>query len=184
MAAEPSSAAASADAAAPKATLEPFAAELPPLAPLPVLDAGPLDPATLAGKVVLVHFFATWCEPCREELPALARLAADHPTALAIVAVDVGEVDVRVRRFLAGQPLPFPVTLDRDRAFTKAWGISALPNTIVLDPTLRPRLRATGDVAWDTSAPRAALAALFSLPPAPPGAPLPGPSSSSGDPRP
>ncbi|GGF81865.1 hypothetical protein GCM10007301_47480 [Azorhizobium oxalatiphilum] len=158
------------------------AADLPPLAPLPVLDAAPLDPATLKGRVVLVHFFATWCEPCREELPALTRLAADHPADIAVVAVDVAEVDVRVRRFFAEHPVPFPVALDRDRAFTRSWQVSGLPSTIVLDRALRPRLKAVGEVAWDAPAVRVRLGGLLSEPfPERPAASVAGKKTISGD---
>ncbi len=110
----------------------------------------PLHLAVLKGRVVLVHFFATWCEPCREELPLLARLAerfAGRP--VTIIAVDVGEVDARVRRFLTETPVPFDVLMDRDRAVSKAWRISGLPSTVVLDANLRSRLMAEGDVDWD-----------------------------------
>ena len=58
------------------------------------MDGGRIGLAHLAGRPVLVHFFATWCEPCIEELGALDRLAATGR--VAVLAVDVGEVDDRV----------------------------------------------------------------------------------------
>ncbi|MDP1911639.1 MAG: TlpA disulfide reductase family protein, partial [Hyphomicrobium sp.] len=101
------------------------------------------------GHLVLVHFFATWCEPCREELPALNRLAARSQGTLKVLAISVAEVDPRVRRFLETMPLDFPVLLDRDRAVAKAWEVSTLPTTFVLDAKLRPRLVVETDFAWD-----------------------------------
>lgn len=117
--------------------------------------------ADLRGRIVLVHFFATWCEPCREELPALARFAerfAGRP--IVIIAVDVGEVDAKVRRFLAETSVPFAVLMDRDRAVTKSWEVSALPSTVLLDADLRPRFMAEGDVDWDRREADALLSAL------------------------
>jgi thiol-disulfide isomerase/thioredoxin len=115
-------------------------------------DIGGAD-ATLEserGHVVLVHFFATWCEPCREELPALSRLAARASGTVKVLAISVAEVDLRVRRFVATTPVNFPVLLDRERAVTKAWGVSTLPTTFVLDAKLRPRLVVETDFAWDS----------------------------------
>jgi peroxiredoxin len=103
------------------------------------------------GSVVLVHFFATWCEPCREELPALRRLVARSVDArVSVVAISVGEVDERVRRFFEILPVNFPVLLDRDRAIAKAWEVNTLPTTYVLDGTHKPRLVVEGEFSWDS----------------------------------
>jgi peroxiredoxin len=101
------------------------------------------------GRVVLVHFFATWCEPCREEMASLSRLVhGPHGKRIAVVAVSVAEVPVRVRRFLDTAPVSFPVVLDADRAVARAWGVDILPTTFVLDPALRPKLLVEGDLDW------------------------------------
>ncbi len=101
------------------------------------------------GKVVLVHFFATWCEPCVAEIGSLQRLTSmTRNKPLVVVAVDVAEVDLKVRRFFEQTPADFTVLLDRDRAVTKAWKVSALPSTIVLDSELSPRLFTEGDLDW------------------------------------
>ena len=106
------------------------------------------------GRVLLVHFFATWCEPCREELPALSRLIERAGgTKIAVLAISVAEVDLRVRRFMETMPVKFPVLLDRDRAVTKAWDVSALPTTFVLDENLQPKLLSESDFAWDSVEP-------------------------------
>jgi thiol-disulfide isomerase/thioredoxin len=102
------------------------------------------------GRTVLVHFFATWCEPCREELPALNRFLKRSASNASVVAISVAEVDPRVKRFFEAMPVDFPVLLDRDRAIAKSWKISTLPTTYVFDANMKPMLVVEADFAWDT----------------------------------
>jgi peroxiredoxin len=121
-----------------------------PLFSLDALAGGCIGLAEQTDRVVLVHFFATWCEPCRAEISGLQRLAERFTQRrLTILAVDVGEVDPRVRRFFDALPVSFPILLDRDKAVAKAWQVSTLPTTFVLDRTLVPRLVVEGDFDWD-----------------------------------
>jgi thiol-disulfide isomerase/thioredoxin len=106
--------------------------------------------AKTRADMVLVHFFATWCEPCREELPALQRLVARSDASdISVLVVSVGEPDDRVRRFFAAMPLSLPVLLDRDRQVAKEWRVQTLPSTFVLNRELEPRLMVEGEFAWD-----------------------------------
>lgn len=118
-----------------------------------MLDSLTRDRISLAAqrdRVVLVHFFATWCEPCRAEMSALQRLAErSEPGRLAILAVNVGEPESRIRRFFDTLPVGFPILLDRDQAVTKAWQVATLPTTFVLDRALTPRFVVEGDLDWD-----------------------------------
>jgi thiol-disulfide isomerase/thioredoxin len=108
--------------------------------------------AQLSGfrhRVVLLHFFATWCEPCRAEMASLRRLSERHAgRPLAIVAVNVAEVKPRVERFFAANPVSFPILLDTDRAVARAWRVEVLPTTIILDAQSAPIFIAEGDVDW------------------------------------
>jgi peroxiredoxin len=116
---------------------------------LPSLDGPAHELARLRGRVVLIHFFATWCEPCRAEMASLRELQSRlDGRPLAIVPISVAEVDGAVRRFFADDPLPFAILLDRDRSVARAWNIQTLPSTVVLDHALKPRYIAEGDVDW------------------------------------
>ena len=74
----------------------------------------------------------------------------------------VAEVEPRVRRFLESMPVNFPVLLDQDRAVAKAWKISTLPSTVVLDSGLKPKLVVEADYAWDRIEPDALIEMLRS----------------------
>jgi hypothetical protein len=67
---------------------------------------------------------------------------------LAILPVSVAEAEGAVRRFFAGEALPFDILLDRDRSVARAWNIQLLPSTVILDRSLKPRFIAEGDVDW------------------------------------
>jgi len=106
-----------------------------------------------AGKPVLINFWATWCEPCREEMPSLARLAARHARrGLVVLTVAVADNNKRVDDFLwevlpDGQTLP--VLHDRDQAISRAWGARMLPTTLLLDRRHRIVARGRGAIDWD-----------------------------------
>ncbi len=108
------------------------------------------------GKPVLVNFWATWCEPCREEMPALARLAARwQAKGLTVLTVAVADNDKRVEDFL-WETLPenqkLPVLHDREQTISRAWGARVLPTTVVLDRRHRIVLRGLGAIDWDAPA--------------------------------
>ena len=122
---------------------------------LSTLDGTPRSLESVRGRLILVHFFATWCEPCRDELAALDRLSVRMKDRLAILAVDVGEPEVRVRRFFDKQKVSFPILLDEDRATMKRWAVNAFPTSFLIDGTnadLPIRLSATIPVDWDDPA--------------------------------
>jgi peroxiredoxin len=114
------------------------------------------------GKVVLINFWATWCDPCRAEMPALNKLRASlagHP--FAVLAVNLAESEGRVRRFMEQVPLDFPVLLDRDSGVAKAWKARVLPVSFVVDTEGRIRYSALGEIDWAQDGVRKAMLALM-----------------------
>ncbi|MBW8329695.1 MAG: TlpA family protein disulfide reductase [Thiobacillus sp.] len=128
-----------------------MAADLPPLShsltrqapkPAPALKLKDLDGAThdlgqLKGRVVLINFWATWCPPCRREMPSMERLSqAFKGEAFSVLAVDVGEDADTIETF-TGQldTLPtFPILLDTRSQAMQAWQVAGLPTTFLVDP--------------------------------------------------
>ena len=106
--------------------------------------------ADYKGKVVVLNFWATWCDPCREEMPAMQRLQDKLAGKLVVLAVDYGEGPPRIGDFLKKIPVKFTVLLDRDTSAATAWKVKVLPTTLVIDPEQKVRFVAVGDVGWDT----------------------------------
>jgi thiol-disulfide isomerase/thioredoxin len=109
--------------------------------------------ADYRGKVILVNFWATWCEPCRNEMPtieALKEKLAGKP--FVALAINVDEPEARIRKFVAQTRLGLPVLLDPDKAATRAWSVRVLPASYLIGPDGRVRYRIIGDMDWNTDA--------------------------------
>jgi len=114
------------------------------------------------GKVVLVNFWATWCTPCREEMPSIERLRrALQGKPFAVLAVNLAEPALRVRQFLQAMPLGFPILLDAEMAVTKAWQVRQLPASFVVGPDGRIRYSYVGELDWSRDAVRKTIADLL-----------------------
>lgn len=95
---------------------------------LPQLGGGEIDLANLRGTPVWVNFMATWCPPCRDEIPLMNSFAVRYAEDdLVIVAVEVREDVGTVNAFVQELTVTFPVALDEDGAAQQAWGAYALP---------------------------------------------------------
>ena len=105
------------------------------------------------GKVLIVNFWATWCPPCREEMPSMQRAwEAVKDEGILLLAVNVGESEDRIFTFTADYPVDFPLLLDSDGQATERWPVVGLPTTFVVDPEGRIAYRAIGGRAWDDPA--------------------------------
>ena len=103
------------------------------------------------GQVLIVSFWATWCVPCRKELPSLARTAdllRNH--GVRVVAINVGEDSSDIKRFLAGTPINLLFLPDQKSRVATAWEVSALPTAFVIDKQGRVAIRVIGGLEWDT----------------------------------
>ena len=99
------------------------------------LDGQTLRLSTYRGKVVVVNFWATWCPPCREEMPALQRVAASEPDVI-VLEVDLMEPGDKARSFLDSLGLDrLQPVLDGDGATTRRFGVLSLPSTFFVDKT-------------------------------------------------
>lgn len=101
---------------------------------LPTLDDAEVALESYRGRPVLLHFWASWCPPCREEWPAWQTFASSPAAAgIVILAVNVEESPEVVRQFLGEDRPPFPVLLDSDGQVNARYHIRALPMTFLID---------------------------------------------------
>jgi thiol-disulfide isomerase/thioredoxin len=110
----------------------------------------PFDLERLRGRVVVVNFWATWCEPCRDELPSLERLQrARGGKPFDVVTVNFGEQPERIKGFLEREFVELPVILDRDKETAGRWRAGGLPMTFIVDARGRVRYQIVGERKWD-----------------------------------
>ena len=120
------------------------------------------DLASYRGRVVLINFWATWCVPCREEMPSIQKLRdrlAGKP--FVVFAVNVDEPDSRVRNFLSETRLDLPTLLDQNKSVTRAWGVRVMPTTFIVGRDGRLRYRAVGDLDWASDTVVGTISQLF-----------------------
>jgi thiol-disulfide isomerase/thioredoxin len=117
------------------------------------MDGQEVNLEKLRGQVVLVNFWATWCPPCRREMPSLQRLWQKlGKSELQIVAVNVGEDADTVLGFMGtlDDSPTFPIVFDKDSAVLRAWPVKGLPTTFLIDRKGRIIYRAIGGREFDS----------------------------------
>ena len=113
------------------------------------------------GKVVFLNFWATWCVPCREEMPAMQRIhetMKDQP--FKMLAVNIQETAREVLKYGKELNLSFDLVLDPTGEISRTYGANALPLTYIIDKRHMVVARAIGSRPWDGKAYRACLVGI------------------------
>lgn len=102
------------------------------------------------GKMVVLNFWATWCPPCRREMPSMERAYRKvKGENIAILAINVGEDENTVFAFTGHYPVTFPLPLDIDGTVIQKYPVIGLPTTFIVDPRGYITHRAVGSREWD-----------------------------------
>ncbi len=128
------------------------------------LEAGETSLAQLRGKSVLVNFWATWCEPCRQELPLLSKLQASHrDNGLVVVGVNIdrGSTAGDLKTFAERRKLSFQIWRDPEEQLAASFGVGTLPASFLIDKNGNVVWSKTGAIEADEPGLAAALARLL-----------------------
>jgi peroxiredoxin len=126
-------------------------------------DGSTLRLSDFKGKVVFLNFWATWCEPCREEMPSMERLHQaykDRGLVVLAISLDLQGASV-VKPFVKRFALTFPIGLDPKMAVRETYGVWAVPSTFLIDRKGKRVLFANGAREWDSKAAHAVLESLL-----------------------
>ncbi len=114
------------------------------------LDGKTVRSKELAGKVILLNFWATWCGPCKEEMPSLARLQTQFdPTQFQVVTVTTDMHPQGIKQFLDHLGIRLPVLFDENEDVSRSFMVRGLPTTVLITQEGRAVGRAVGPRAWD-----------------------------------
>jgi thiol-disulfide isomerase/thioredoxin/Cu/Ag efflux protein CusF len=130
---------------------------------LPTLSGAPIRLAELRGKVVLLNFWATWCVPCRMEMPALETLSQRHKDAgLEVLTVNLDTLSTAgVEAFVQEVRVTFPVALDPSWSIARAYRVFGLPTTYLIDRAGNVVVREVGERDWLDEISRVAVEGLL-----------------------
>lgn len=102
------------------------------------------------GKPVIVNFWATWCPPCRAELPSMnnawAKLKNED---IVMLAVNMGESEDMIEPFTLEHPIDFTILLDKTGQYALDWRVKGLPTTYIVNPDGQVVYQAVGGREWD-----------------------------------
>ncbi len=157
--------------AAPVAAADPFAQfdlvrpSRPTAAPeftVPRIDGAPLRLRYFEGHVVFVNFWATWCPPCKQEMPSMERLYRRYKARrFTILAISLDAQSAAVAPFVRRLGLTFPIGLDPKMAVAERYKVRALPSSFIIDGTGAIVAIALGPRDWDSTAAYAVIDRLL-----------------------
>jgi peroxiredoxin len=102
------------------------------------------------GQVVIINFWATWCPPCRAEMPSMQRAWQQlEKEGTLMLGINVGEDEDTIFQFTANYPVEFPLLMDQDSRVINQWPVRGLPTTFVVSPEGKITYRAIGGREWD-----------------------------------
>jgi thiol-disulfide isomerase/thioredoxin len=105
--------------------------------------------ADYRGQVLLVNFWATWCEPCRDEMPSLRRLKERlESRPFTVLTVNFGESSQKAGEFVRRLGFDLPVLLDPGQQAARAWRVRLLPASYLVDAEGRLRYSVVGELDW------------------------------------
>lgn len=87
------------------------------------------------GKGILLNFWGSWCEPCKQEMPYLNAVYKQHMKGIAIIGVNIGESKLAVDNFTSRNNISFPILLDSEKNVTSAYNIGPIPTTYLISPS-------------------------------------------------
>ena len=118
---------------------------------LKALGGATLGSQELAGKVVVLNFWATWCGPCKEEMPSLARLQSQFdPAQVRVVTVTTDLYPQGIKQFLDHLGINLPVLFDEDQELSRRFMVRGLPTTVLIGRDGHAIGRAVGPRSWDS----------------------------------
>ena len=128
---------------------------------LPLVGGDKLRLSAARGKVVFINFWATWCLPCREEMPAMERLyERTKHTGVEMLAISVDANPASITPFLGEQQFTFTVGLDPKMSVASTYGVRGLPSSFIVDREGNLAAIAFGPRAWDSPASQTLIGGL------------------------
>jgi peroxiredoxin len=101
---------------------------------LPAQNGQPVSLSGLSGQVVMINFWASWCAPCRQEMPLLDALYHKYqPLGFTLLGINVEEDSGAATKWLAETPVSFSILFDRENRVSKLYDVIAMPSTVMVD---------------------------------------------------